>query len=401
MSETNPAQSGDTSVPSTNAPIPGSARVPEGETTYSIYFWTAEVSPHLLPVFDELRARPRVRKAVYVASGELGEVRRNLGWSVDVADGEDFVLGPDASRIDALVRESDPDSVHVFAGIRWYPAIVAGLAAVRRHGRRFGVLSEPRVLEGVKGLARLLQSWATEGFVRRRADFVLAIGAHGPAWFRLAGYGRRKIFPFAYFLPNPRRTIAATRTPGDAPVVAFLGRLERLKGFHLFLEALPHLRHAVRVEVAGSGSLASEAAARSDHGGSFVFHGALPIAKVPEFLGAIDILVLPSITKDDGWGAVVSEALMAGAAVVASERVGASMCLTDPVRGEIVCDLTGAGVARAVDALIDRGILDDAGRRKRAEWAARHLDRAAGADHFLRILDSIYVGRPRPPSFVD
>ncbi len=138
--------------------------------------------------------------------------------------------------------------------MHWVPAIVAGIQAVLDHGRRFGIMSEPRVLDDARAPMRVLHSWITERKIRARTGFVLAIGRHGPRWFRLAGYAASKIFPFAYFI-----SAFDARARGDAVRdlaelgVGYLGRLERLKGVHLFLDALPSLRRGVTAHVAGAG----------------------------------------------------------------------------------------------------------------------------------------------------
>jgi hypothetical protein len=68
------------------------------------------------------------------------------------------------------------------------------------HGRPFGVMSGPRLSEGLKGWTRFAQ--LTEGAMRRNADFIFVIGRNGPSWFRAVGYRSDRIFPFAYFLPD-------------------------------------------------------------------------------------------------------------------------------------------------------------------------------------------------------
>ncbi|MDP1045310.1 glycosyltransferase, partial [Klebsiella pneumoniae] len=65
-------------------------------------------------------------------------------------------------------------------------------------------------------------------------------------------------------------------------------------------------------------------------------HGVLPMSDVNCFFRQVDVLVLASTTADDGWGVVVSEALMCGVAVVATATVGASVVLERSLFGRCV-----------------------------------------------------------------
>jgi glycosyltransferase involved in cell wall biosynthesis len=364
----------------------------------SIYLWDPNVSPHKLAFFNRLSAAPEIRQATYIAQEEWPRVEQ--GWSPGAFDRERVIVNPGPQDVRRMVESSPRDSIHIFSGIHWVPCIVQGLRAVLANHRRFGLMSEPRVLEDWKGPFRLAHSWMTETAVRQYAQFILAIGANGPRWFQAAGYRSERIFPFAYFLPPPTNDSRRSPRDDDRIAVTYLGRIERSKGIFIFLDAVGRVKAAIRVEIAGAGSEATAVFhAASTASAPFEYRGAIPMSEVPDLLARTDILVAPSTTTDDGWGAVVSEALMAGVAVVASKFVGASVCLADPVRGVVVSDPNGHTVARAIDSLIDSGVLSNAHRKRRAEWAVACLSAAAGARHFLAILAHVIEGAPRPQPF--
>jgi glycosyltransferase involved in cell wall biosynthesis len=368
---------------------------------YDVYFWEPETSPHKLPLFHELLVHKRISSAKFIAQGELNEYRRLEGWQTDLCEDTSVILAPTSKEIESIVASSATNSIHIFSGMHWVPCIVDGLRAAVRHNRRFGLLHEPRVFEGMGGWARLAHSWLTEAPLRQNASFVLAIGVHGPNWFRMAGYRKDRIFPFAYFLPKrPPSSDASFWIRSSAPVVSFLGRLEKLKGIHLFLDAIDHVKGEANFYVAGHGTCSSLVEQTLRNHPNVNFLGAIKMAEVPYFLSKTDILVLPSITMDDGWGAVVSEALMAGAAVVASYKVGASMCLADEVRGTVVRRLTGLEIAAATDRIVTNGLCAEPYRNVRRQWASEHLTQRVGAEYLLSIFDHLFQGRPRPPSFV-
>lgn len=365
---------------------------------WRIVMWEPSVSPHKMDLYLALKRSGKVSSVTYVAQSDLSESRKSLGWELSGRSEMDCLIGPSTAEIRALVEQSPAETVHIFSGIRWVPVIVAALDAVLKSGRRFGLMSEPRAFEGPAGFARLAQSWWSEGAVRRHADFVLAIGRHGPGWFRLAGYPGARIHPFAYFLSDAAYATGREPRQSSTVRVTYLGRTVEEKGISVFLESLQHVKTPISVTVAGTGRDAAKVEAfAAASNGRFNYAGAIPMAKVPALLLETDILVQPSLTLDDGWGAVVSEALFAGAYVVASDRVGASVCLDDPSRGVAIPRVTPQKVAAAIDAAAATGQLDPAACARRSEWASKHLTGAVGAGFILGLFDHLYAGAAASP----
>lgn len=367
--------------------------------SYEIYAWEPTVSPHKLALFRALRDSGRVDRVVYVAQADLSEGRKRQGWSRGDIDDLDIRIAPSAAEINALVSGSSPDAIHIFSGVHWSPVLQAGLEAVQATRRRFGLMREPRASEGIRGLGRLLHSWLTEGAYRARADFVLAIGRNGPPWFRWAGYPRRRIFPFAYFLPMPG--VLPQGPSRDAPpLVVYLGRLDAEKGVQLWLDALPLTKVPARFAIAGAGALAPIVEARSRGPGPTIeVLGPIPMAEAAELLATADVVCAPSISTNDGWCAVVSEALMAGAAVVTTKKVGASICVDQDSRLGRVVDVNAAHVASAIDDVLQGELLTRPVRAWRKAWADQRLTAEAGAATLLKILDHLYQGKVRPEPF--
>ena len=308
-----------------------------------------------------------------------------------------ILVRPSAVEIDALIDERPEASLHVFSGLRWVPTIVAALRGVRRSGARLAVMSEPRVREGVGGVARWVQSWLGEGWVRRRAAFVLAQGRHGASWFRSVGYPADRIFPYAYFVEP--LDIAGEPEPycsGDVVRVGYVGRLVRAKGVFELLAAAAALGRAARLSFVGTG--ADEAALRA-RALNVAFRGALPNVAAVAYMRELDVLVLPSLSTDDGWGVVVSEALMQGTAVVASTAVGASLLLDDPLFGRHVRAGSSRALAQAIIDLRDAGEFSAQRRALRLKRARALLSAEAGARHLLAIVRWSQGLGPRPAAF--
>lgn len=364
-------------------------------TAIELIFWEPLISPHKLGLLKELRSSVRVASISQVAQIQLSAERKALGWEALIPDCIPTVVEPSDAQVSEIILGSSPDAIHIFSGIHWVPSIVRGIALAIQHKRRFGIMSEPRVLEGFKGITRLAHSWLTEGRVRSHCDFVLAIGRHGPGWFRIAGYSPQKIFPFAYFVgeaQNGNKLLDSQKIR-----VGYLGRLTHAKGFTLAAEVFRLFAGRLEIEIAGGGELEHAAyGLASEYPASIRFRGALPMANVPGFLASLDILLVPSLTRDDGWGVVITEALEAGVAVISSGFPGASACITDERFGRIVERPNIQSFAQAIDKVIASGVLDNEGRKFRSSWSSTHLTASAGSSYLLDILGHVYQGSDLP-----
>ena len=389
-----------------------------------IVFWEPCVSPHKSAFISAVAERFGPDVTVYCVAHEgVPQARQALGWTDGCAVLHHTVVAPDDALIDALIDEGGQDCLHVFSGIRWFSTLTHALARVKRQRCRFALMLEPRDNAGWKGALRFIQSYLTEAWLRRRVQFVLAIGRHGSPWFRSVGYAADRMFPFAYFLPSPHAVLddhnaraddAHTPDPdasdyGTGVVhtrgtrrkieVAYVGRLIQLKGVHHLLRAIATVSPHARLTLIGDGER-GDALVREAHELSIdaEFSGVLPIGEVQRRMREFDVLALPSLTKD-GWGAVVSEALLAGTAVIASSCTGASILLDDARNGRIVAPGDSEAIAEAISDLERCGLLTPDARVRRMRWAAARLTAQAGASYFEQIVHHRLEGSSRPMEF--
>ena len=369
--------------------------------TRRIVFWEPSVSPHKADLIRAVAASADAAPEVIVCADQgLLPERARLGWTLPAESGPQPLIAPTDAQIDALVASRRDETLHIVSGIRHVPMIVAALASIRHHRARFALMSEPRASEGPAGSLRYLQSWLTEGWLRRRVEFVLAIGRHGPPWFRRVGYPAERVFPFAYFVAA--RLSAVPAAVADGLRVAHVGRLVAEKGVADIIDAAARLGADARLTLIGDGPQRAALIARSRSLGlSADFVGVLPMPDVATHLAAQDVLVLASTTSNDGWGVVVNEALLAGTAVVASERAGASMLLDDPRLGRVVPPGEPAAIATAIHSLRDSGSFSPSARQVRRDWALSHLDPGNGARHLLAIVRWCDERGQRPPAFYE
>lgn len=369
-----------------------------------IVFWEPTLSPHKTAFIASIARLAPAKEVIYCADQGLDEERKALGWTTAEPDGYRQVIAPDGPAIAELVEDSPNESFHVFSGMRKIPSIVEGLKKVREQGARFAIMSEPRGWEGWAGRLRFVQSWLTEGWLRHNASFILAIGRQGSMWFRSVGYPADRIIPFAYFIAPPVVSESArTLISGEArPLrIGFLGRLVKMKGISDLIAALGTLDGRAELHVGGTGP--EESALRNECKQARVaarFHGPIPMTDIGRFLGNLDVLALPSTAKD-GWGVVISEALLCGTAVIASDCVGASVLLGSSLPGRCVPGHAPRAIASAISDMESKGQFRDLIRAERQAWALDRLSAEAGARHFLATLAWAWVGQDKPAPFYD
>ena len=108
------------------------------------------------------------------------------------------------------------------------------------------------------------------------------------------------------------------------------------------------------------------------------------------------MLVLPSL--HDGWGAVVSEALIAGTPVICSDACGSAGVVEASGVGCVFPSGDVEALSACLSQMLSTGPLDDVRRQQLAAWA-HALGVSAGAVYLRSILDSngSQPSRPSPP----
>ena len=143
------------------------------------------------------------------------------------------------------------------------------------------------------------------------------------------------------------------RTTGPLRVL-FLGTVSLQKGVHYLLQAVHGFNSsAVTVSLVGGATAdGHELLRRFARPGEW--KGRVPRGELRTILSEHDVLVLPSV--QDGFGAVICEAMAAGLPVIATENTGAPDVIRDGVDGFIVPARSVDALREALEALVsDRG----------------------------------------------
>ncbi len=212
----------------------------------------------------------------------------------------------------------------------------------------------------------------------RRIDHLCTGTREGEALFRTLGYtgpvtylphhavNTQRFYPYA---PEKRRKLrAALGIDPEIPLVGYVGRLWSLKGVDILLRALAQL-HTVpwNALLVGSGRDEEEfrrLAAALGLADRVHFLGTQPPERMPEIMNALDVLVLPSRTTEEGkeqFGRVLIEAMACATAVVGSSS------------GEIPVVIGDAGLVfpendtAALAAHLQRLLQDPVFRKAKAE----------------------------------
>ncbi len=359
-----------------------------------IWFWQRIVSPHMAGLATALAARGVA--VTYVAEQTLSADRVTQGWAMPGVAGVRLQLRPELRAMIDEAAAAPAGAVHLCQGLRGNGSIRAVQRRLAARGLRSWAILETVDDEGIQWLAKWLLYRHLAASWRPHLEGVIAIGHDTPRWLVARGMPPERTFPFAYFLPavpfsnpSPQRNETSLR-------ILFVGRLIARKRVELLLQALHCLGDPpVTLTVVGEGPTKQTLRRMSAklQGPSVYWLGVRPMAEVRRRMAEADCLVLPS--RHDGWGVVISEALMAGTPVICSDRCGAA----GVVRASGCGGVFPSGNVAALAALLRRtmdSVPWTAERRAALSRWAQCLGAEAGAVYLMSVLAHARGGGPPP-----
>ena len=351
-----------------------------------IWVWQGIVSPHMAALAVALARRGHT--VAYLAEQVITEDRVQQGWRAPQLPGVDLVLVATPEDVASAVSRASGNSLHICEGIRSNGLIGEAQKLLRRRGLRQWALMETIDDAGLAGVAK---SWVYRGLLlrrRRHLQGILTIGWRTPGWVTAHGMPAAKVFPFAYFLADNDALPALDTVRQGAYRVLYVGQLIERKCVGLLIDALGTLADEgldVQLQVVGEGDLAPMLAEYGHKvlGERIQLHGSIPMERVQPMMQAADCLVLPS--RHDGWGAVVSEALMVGTQAVVSDACGSAGVVRASGHGAVFPAGDVGALAGALRRLVKEGGAAPSRRAELAGWA-QCLGAEAGAEYLERIL---------------
>jgi len=326
--------------------------------------YTNSISPHQLPLAREIVARVGPGNYRYIYTNRKSEERLNLGWGSESEpwlywQGEnstDFweelesaeVLIVDGIRpLDLIEHRAKNGLKTLYQTERWFKPIPIKLLGLRLLLPGYIRMFVPCYRKMAKRFVRLFNYYG--------CCKCLPMGPWARKDFERMGVRPDKMIDWGYFvepssssLSRPQPTISTSKR---ALRVLWVGRMLALKRVDTLIRAVAEVAKSgkpIICTIVGSGpeesdlkKLASalqlqlETTTKSANSivdldlqprPIFTFLPPVPIAQVRELMCQHDVYVFPS-NAEEGWGAVVSEALEEGMAVLGSYECGAAPAL--------------------------------------------------------------------------
>lgn len=265
-----------------------------------------------------------------------------------------------------LRRTCDIIHCHILQGFHSPAAVVAG----RLCGKPVVVKAAATGALSDFGLLRRSTLGGLWLALVRRAERVITICRASTREARAAGFAPGRVVCIPGGVDTDAFTPAAS--PGQGQTIVFVGRLDRMKGLHVLIDAFARLVRMVpdaRLQIVGAGperAALQEQARTAGLEGRVVFSGQQD--DVRPFLHAGAVFALPSFSE--GLPGVLLEAMACALPVVAARAGGVEDIVTHGQTGLLVDPGDAAGLADALQQVL----ADPA--------AARRLGRA-GREHVL------------------
>jgi glycosyltransferase involved in cell wall biosynthesis len=356
-------------------------------------FWQRNASPHLLDMMESLAASGC--HVILAVEALLSENRKSLGWRLDFSELVEVNLVQSESDIVTLVESVSPETVHICSGVRGNGLVSVAQAHLSGNKLKQYLLMETIDDSGWKGCFRRLIYRRRLSLIRPGLEGVLTIGYQTRNWVEQRGIDDALLFPFAYFLPSPRIK-ESERTGTEIVRLIFVGQFIDLKRLDWLIHALAKQQSTqFELTVVGAGPLESSlrALALELLGEKVDWVGRLPIEKVPQKIASADCLILPS--RYDGWGAVISEALMVGTPAVCSAACGAAGVVQASGVGGVFETDSFSSLEKLIEEVLAKSPVNENVRRAVRKWATC-LSGRAGAHYLIDIIDHRRNQAPRP-----
>ncbi len=355
----------------------------------SIWFWQQMVTPHMAYLAAALADRGF--EVNYVANQILSDDRIKLGWAKPKLRKARLIIAVNKADFIQQALNAPDNSIHLSQGLRGNGLVGIAQKIIRKRRLIHWVMMESIDDYGFFGLIKkYLYQVLFIRWIKHLAG-ILAIGNNSLTWFVKRGVDRNKIYSFAYFLEEPqiKKIIKLPKKNKNRPFrIIFVGRLIKLKRLDLLIKSVASLKkNNIELWVIGNGpekrrlkSLATLLLPKQ-----VFWFGVIPIKKIPNIINQVDCLVLPS--RYDGWGAVVSEALMVGTPVICSNKCGSSGAVLASGYGSVFSANNQASLINSLRKQYKKGFVKLKERQKLRKWA-KYLGSASGAKYLEKIIIS-------------
>jgi glycosyltransferase involved in cell wall biosynthesis len=366
-----------------------------------VFFWQNIPSHIQAPALRELAAIWDEGMVHGVWCDRIGADRRALGWQ-DPEFGElrEILLCDEMDALSTAKKliDASGDSIHIFSGLAAYPVIHKTYQyAVTRGRKNLGIMVEPGIQIGWRGLLRPLRAkWLAKEY-RPHVKLVLAMGSEGMSFYQRAGFEKKAIAPFLY----QSETVLSSNDSGveDPLRLIYVGKFIKRKGFDVLLRALHRCRRRNwRLTVAGADKhlpTMQRFAVKLGLDEKIDWLGAVPSGQIPHLLSNHDLCVVPS--RYEGWGVLTNEAIQAGLGVMVSGSVTSRDLVLASNAGEIFQTGSSVNLAGRIDRWLSNPQLAIDAKKAALEYR-RNISPCAIGRYLADTLLWKFGGAARPPA---
>ncbi len=340
-----------------------------------------------------------------IVTEKLSRARITMGWKEPILERVTVLRIEDSFNWKAIIDvNNNTSSIHVFSGINAFPKVHKAFKYAILKKCRIGILSEPLNHTGFKGSLRMIKGAINRILYGKHVSFLLAIGDLAVQQYLAWGYSENKIFPWAYTVEKKEVCYPSSFSPGPFKIM-FAGSLILRKGYDLLINAFKCLNEIeFNADFYCVSSLntsdAREIMEESSLNGKLRMLPFLSNEEICQKMTEYDLLVLPS--RFDGWGAVVSESLMAGTPALVSKYCGVSTLIKNhPDLGRVIKEYSSEGIALELRKLISAGKIGVSERLKIRSLYEEKVSGHVMAIYFSRIIshlnNSRHIKKPHAP----
>jgi len=339
-------------------------------------------------------------EVTYIAEERMTVDRRNMGWKDSVETNFEIIIIKNKNHISNLINSFSSEAVHCVQGVYANGEMRKVRHLLKKNGVRWGAMMETiderSWLWPIKRMVywRYLSKWSN------RPDFVLSIGEKTKKWVEDRGFLAKNTFPFTYFIEVNAEKKTYSKLSNGLFRIGYVGQLIPLKRVDLLIDALAEiLSPKLELIIIGDGPLYNfleKKAFEKLNKQKFTMLGQLQIDMIPSAMKNLDCLVLPS--DYDGWGVVVTEALMTGVPVICSDACGASEAVISSGVGGVFPKGDIEALRILLKKNLSEGVIGPKKSTQLSIWA-NSLGNKVGANYFCEIINFVYNDgeKPSPP----
>ncbi len=288
----------------------------------NIVFVSNYLNHHQKPLSDCIYNTPGI-EYTFIVTKEINEERKKLGYAS--GNEPEYVRFSNKDKkslkeCKKLITEADVVIAGSAPEKMLRDRIKKGKIVVRYSERPLKKGSEP-----LKFVPRLVK-WNLKN-PRKKPIYMLCASAYTAADYAKFGLFKGRTYKWGYFPEVKEKSIEKLMDEKDKNSIAWVGRLIDWKHPEIPLEIAKRLKedgYSFEIRMIGTGAMEDEIQRKIDDGNlndCVEMLGSMPPEQVREYMEKSEILMSTS-DFNEGWGAVLNEAMNSGCATVASHAIG-------------------------------------------------------------------------------